>query len=127
MRLLIDTQIALWWLSGDDRLSPAARDLIANGEMEINCSIGSLWEISIKNGQGKLQANATLVARWLNEWSVNILPVAVPHLTVLEQLPPHHRDPFDRLIVAQAMSEGMTIMTSDGKIAAYGVPCIVVD
>jgi PIN domain nuclease of toxin-antitoxin system len=124
MRLLIDTQIALWWLSDDERLSQKSRELISSRENEVCFSIGSLWEISIKNGQGKLKANATLVGRWLAEWSVEILPVTIPHLTTLEQLPAHHRDPFDRLILAQALSEGMTVLTSDEKMAAYGVPCI---
>ncbi len=124
MRLLVDTQIALWWLSNDERLSPRSRDLISSGETSAYFSVGSLWEIAIKNGQGKLEANATMVARWLKEWGVEILPIALPHLAVLEQLPAHHRDPFDRLILAQALSEGMTVLTSDDKMTIYGVPCI---
>ena len=124
MRLLLDTQIALWWLSDDERLSPKSRQLVSDSETEAYFSIGSLWEISVKNGQGKLEANATFVARWLSEWSIKPLPIAVPHLTALEQLPPHHRDPFDRLILAQALSEGLTVLTSDDKMTLYGVPCI---
>jgi PIN domain nuclease of toxin-antitoxin system len=124
MRVLVDTQVALWWLSDDERLSPNARELISSDENEAFFSIGSLWEISIKNGQGKLAANATLVGRWLAEFSVATLPIAISHLTVLEQLPPHHRDPFDRLILAQALSEGLTVLTSDEKMTIYGVPCL---
>jgi PIN domain nuclease of toxin-antitoxin system len=124
MRLLIDTQIALWWLSDDERLSSKSRGLISSGETEAFFSIGSLWEISIKNGQGKLKANATLVARWLSEWGIKTLPISISHLTALEQLPAHHRDPFDRLILAQALSDGMTVLTSDEKMTIYGVPCI---
>lgn len=124
MRVLVDTQVAIWWLSDDERLSRKARELISSGENEAFFSIGSLWEISIKNGQGKLAANATLVGRWLTERSVEILPIAIRHLMTLEQLPPHHRDPFDRLILAQALSEGMTVLTSDEKMTIYGVPCL---
>lgn len=124
MNLLVDTQIALWWLSNDERLSSRSRDLISSAETAAYFSVGSLWEIAIKNGQGRLEANATMVARWLKEWAVEILPIALPHLAVLEQLPPHHRDPFDRLILAQALSEGMRVLTSDDKMTIYGVPCI---
>lgn len=124
MRLLIDTQVILWWLSDDDKLGKQARGLLGEAETQVFASIASLWEVSIKQSMGKLPAKAADLANWLRELSIDILPVSVSHLVALERLPHLHRDPFDRILVAQTIAEGLTIMTSDQKIAHYGIPCI---
>jgi PIN domain nuclease of toxin-antitoxin system len=124
MKLLLDTHAILWWLEDDPRLGPSARALISQGDAELLVSIASLWEISIKHSIGKLRVSAALVASRLAESDIAILPIKVTHLSELERLPLHHRDPFDRMLVAQALVEPAQLMTNDDLIHHYGVPCI---
>lgn len=124
MKLLLDTHAILWWLDDDPRLENEARAIIMQGDAQLMVSIASLWEIAIKHRAGKLRATAALVASRLPEADIMILPVKVTHLTAMEQLPMIHRDPFDRLIVAQALVEPAQIMTTDDVVRQYGVACI---
>jgi PIN domain nuclease of toxin-antitoxin system len=124
MTILLDTHVILWWLDDDPRLGSKARDVIGSGDVQLLVSIASLWEVSIKHRIGKLRANAALVASHLREASISVLPVKITHLTALEQLPLHHRDPFDRMLVAQALAETVSIMTNDALVRQYGLPCI---
>lgn len=118
--LLLDTHVVLWSLGDVDRLSPAARDVIASGSVPIHVSSASIWEIAIKRRSGKLKAPEDLVAQ-IAEAGFKELPISHRHAGLAGALPPHHRDPFDRMIVAQARCEGMTVVSRDERIAAYGV------
>ncbi|MGI9027606.1 MAG: type II toxin-antitoxin system VapC family toxin [Candidatus Saccharimonadales bacterium] len=122
MRILLDTNALLWLLSDDTRLSPSARSII-EGASEILVSEVSLWEISIKISIGKLQAIPTLhnIVRDLGFRRLNMQD---KHLLGYESLPLIHRDPFDRMLVAQALSEDVSLLTSDTMLGDYGVKII---
>ncbi|SNS43430.1 type II toxin-antitoxin system VapC family toxin [Sphingopyxis indica] len=124
MRLLLDTHVLLWWLGDNPRLGPEARGRFQRGDDELYASIASLWEIAIKNRTGKIDATASLIAAHLADCAIPVLPVELAHLTLLEQLPLIHRDPFDRMVVAQALALSATVITDDAMIGAYGIPCI---
>ncbi len=124
MRLLLDTHALLWLLDGDAALSPAAHTAISDAQNEKLLSVSSLWEITIKTGLGKLALKQTLPEfLGLVEQTRAVQPLAIrpPHLLRLATLPHHHRDPFDRLIIAQALSENCTLVSRDGQLDAYGV------
>lgn len=120
MRLLLDTHALLWWLADDGRLSPPARDAIADGANLVAVSAASAWEISIKKALGKLQAPDDLPAA-IDDCGLQPLPITLHHAALAGALPRHHDDPFDRMLVAQAMHEGLTVVTADPAFAAYGV------
>ena len=124
MRLLLDTHTLLWLLSGAPELSAGARRVIFDAGNEKLLSIVSLWEITIKIGTGKLHLYEPL-ADFLTSLEIHgvirLLPIQTVHLLRLEPLPLHHRDPFDRLIVAQALSEDCILVSSDIQLDAYGV------
>lgn len=124
MNLLLDTHVVLWWLSDDPTLSDAARSAIADPENIVFLSAVVVWEIRIKQGIGKLVLPENFGAV-LAEQRFPELAVTVQHADAIAVLPAIHRDPFDRLLVAQAMVEKMTIVTRDSAIAAYGVDIIV--
>lgn len=121
MRILLDTHTILWWLMDDVRLGTDTFTRLESGGSDIVASIVSLWEVAIKHRIGKLNATAAIVAGRLAEAEINVLPVRLSYLTSLEQLPLHHRDPFDRMLVATALTETMQIMTADPTFARYGV------
>ncbi len=121
MKLLLDTHALLWWLDDDPRLAAAAADLIESADSEIIVSIVSLWEIAIKHRLGKLQATAATIAAAADASGFRLLAIALPHLATLARLPTHHRDPFDHLLIAQAMVEDATLVTADHVLAAYPV------
>ncbi|MDQ6773176.1 MAG: type II toxin-antitoxin system VapC family toxin [Candidatus Dormibacteraeota bacterium] len=120
MRLLLDTHVLLWWLADDPSLDVEARRAIASGDAEVSVSAASAWEIAIKKALGKLQAPDDLAAQ-LEHHRFLGLPITIAHALAAGRLPPHHADPFDRMLVAQAIAEGLTIVTRDARIAAYGV------
>ncbi|GAB3829082.1 type II toxin-antitoxin system VapC family toxin [Kribbella italica] len=118
-RLLLDTHVVLWWLSDSDELSLGVKDLI-DSELEVYVSVASLWEISIKTAAGKLR----MPEHWLDvigQSGLLELPIRAHHAAEAGQLPPLHRDPFDRLLIAQAQHEGLTLVTRDKFIHAYEV------
>lgn len=121
--LLLDTHAVLWSIGDVDRLSSAARDAIADGATTAYVSAASIWEIAIKRQTGKLRAPDGLVTSILQA-SFEGLPISIAHAECAGALPLHHRDPFDRMIVAQAQSEGLTVVSRDERIAAYGVPVL---
>ncbi len=128
MRILLDTHVWLWTLASPDRIRGNARDLLDDPSNEIFLSAASAWEIAIKHRLGKLPlpepADVFVKARMARD-GVRPLPVSIEHALEVATLPDRHRDPFDRLIVAQARLEGMTIVSADTKIAAYDVRCVV--
>lgn len=125
MDLLLDTQALLWWLLADPRLDRHARAAIAQPRNRVYVSAASAWEIAIKAAVGKLQV-PTPAAAWLPaELASNRftpLPIQVHHALGVETLPRHHTDPFDRILIAQAVAEGLTIVTGDTQFARYGLP-----
>jgi PIN domain nuclease of toxin-antitoxin system len=124
VRLLLDTHTFLWFLADDPQLSPTARSLIEDGTNEILLSMASLWEIAIKVSLGKLTlggAFATFIPDQLTLNAFGLLPIELAHVTAVAALPFHHRDPFDRLLVAQALVEPLPIISRDPALDAYGV------
>ena len=119
-RLLVDTHAVLWWLTDDPALSAAARDAIADPSNEPLVSTASVWEIAIKRSLGKLSAPDDLPDR-ISESGFDWLAVAPQHAWQVGGLPGHHRDPFDRLLIAQALVERLPIVTADPRFGAYGV------
>ncbi|MET4783368.1 type II toxin-antitoxin system VapC family toxin [Glaciihabitans sp. UYNi722] len=120
MRLLLDTHVLLWWLTDDPKLNSILRDAIADGGNEVFVSSVSVTEIAIKQSRGKLQAPRELLLL-LSEAGFTELPLTSAHGQVLRDLPPHHRDPFDRMLIAQAQVEGLEIATADADISSYDV------
>ncbi len=124
MRLLLDTHAFLWFVGGDARLSEHARALILDPDNERFLSVASLWEMAIKASLGRLNLALSfpeLVERQVRGNAMNVLPVQPRHLDRVKRLPFHHKDPFDRLIIAQAQAEGMPVVTRDAAFASYGV------
>lgn len=124
MRLLLDTHALLWWLANDRTLAEEARQAIRRGADRVFVSAASVWEIAIKRATGKLNVPSNLTAG-LADSGFEALPITIDHAITAGALPLHHRDPFDRMLVAQALAEQMTIMTRDRRIPAYGVPVLL--
>ena len=124
MKLLLDTQLLLWAAGQPERLSAAARTLLNDPRNELSFSAGSLWEIAIKNSLGRedFRAEPRLLRRGLLDNGYVELPVTSQHAVNIDGLPPLHKDPFDRLLVAQALCEGITLVTSDAVLAQYPRP-----
>ena len=120
MNLLLDTHTVLWWLSDDPGLSDGARAAIADPENTIFLSVVVVWEIRIKQSLGKLELPADF-RQALDREHFAELPVTAEHAHALAELPPVHRDPFDRMLVAQARIERLTIVTRDSAMEEYGV------
>ena len=125
MKLLLDTHTLLWFLADDPQLSAPAAALIENLDHVKYVSVVSLWEIALKLGNGKLSLTGTFDEVFpdaLHKNGFELLPVTVGHFSTLLTLPFHHRDPFDRLILAQAVVEGMTAITRDPELSKYPAP-----
>lgn len=124
MRLLLDTHVILWWLADSCELSGEVKDLL-DTEPSVHISAVSAWEIAIKQSLGKLDGPEDLAER-VRDSQFTPLPVTAGHGVRAGRLPAHHRDPFDRILVAQAQTEGMTILTRDKWIPQYDVPVMAV-
>ncbi len=124
MKLLVDTQLLLWAAGHPERLSSTARDLLDDPENELLFSAASLWEIAIKSGLDRedFQVQPRLLRRGLLDNGYLELPITSQHAVTLDTLPPLHKDPFDCLLLAQALSEGITLVTADAKLAQYPGP-----
>jgi PIN domain nuclease of toxin-antitoxin system len=127
IRLLLDTHVILWWAAGDVRLSQKARDLVESDGNKLYLSSVTAIEIAIKAASGKLES--ALTPTELIEWVIAHAglvecPIRVEHGLMLESMPVHHRDPFDRLLVAQAKVEGLTLLSGDAKLRQYDVDLI---
>lgn len=124
MRFLLDTHSFLWWVHKDDRLSDTAREIISEEQNEIFVSVASAWEIAIKAGLGQLdipRGPERFITRHTELNDFRVLPINLPHAFRVYELPDIHRDPFDRILVAQARAEDMPILTIDPEIARYPV------
>jgi PIN domain nuclease of toxin-antitoxin system len=124
MKLLLDTHVLLWAAGQPDRLPSKARKLLGDPRNEPVFSSASLWEIAIKSGLGRddFQVDARLLRRGLLDNGYSELPITSEHAVAIDGLPPIHKDPFDRLLVAQSMVEGITLLTSDPLMAQYPAP-----
>lgn len=124
MNLLLDTHVLLWWLAASERLSRKARQAIVESD-QTYVSAASIWEISIKVARGRLLVQGDLETHLAtNRFSA--LPVTVAHAIAAGRLPRHHGDPFDRMLIAQASIESLTLLTADERQAAYDIPVILV-
>jgi PIN domain nuclease of toxin-antitoxin system len=124
MRFLLDTHLLLWAVTSPARVSPAARGLIEDPANDLMFSAVAIWEIAIKRGLNKpnFDADARVVHRHLLDRGYEELPVTAQHGAGVQNLPPLHRDPFDRILLAQAISEGLILLTADRLVLQYGQP-----
>jgi PIN domain nuclease of toxin-antitoxin system len=124
MKLLLDTHAFLWFVQSDAALSANALSAICAPANDILLSVASIWELSIKSGQGKIDLGSSIdlfIPRELNANLIDVLPIELKHLYLAGALPLHHRDPFDRLPVAQSLTETIPIVSRDTALDAYGV------
>ena len=124
---MLDTHAFLWWIGDDPRLSERAREVFSDGDNDLVFSAASGWEITIKARLGRLQVPGdlnTYLLRQLTENYTSVLPVHLSHALRVHALPDHHRDPFDRLLVAQAIVEEMPLLSADPRIARYPVEVV---
>ena len=121
MKLLLDSEVLLWWLDGAERLSRESEAAIRCAASDVAVSVVSLWELSIKQSLGKLRVDGDLLEHMAQQPFAELLVLGV-HAVGIRDLPWHHRDPFDRLLIAQARCEGLMLVTSDRAMTAYDVP-----
>ena len=127
MRVLVDTHTFLWALLKDHRLSATAKQVLTSKEHELYFSLVSLWEIAVKMKIGKLNtvgSSVTYIRDEMAEYGMELLPIRYEHILQLERLPLHHSEPFDRLLIAQAVAESLPILTHDEKLPLYPVKLI---
>lgn len=127
MKVLLDTQVFLWWTSAGDRLTARALALIEDPEVDVTLSVASAWEIAIKSAAGRLELETApehFVPDRLRRHGFSVLPVQLSHALRAGSLPRHHGDPFDRMIVAQAQVEDIPVVTSDPLLGLYDVETI---
>jgi len=124
VKLLLDTQLLLWAAGQPQRLSTTARQLLDDQHNELIFSAASLWEIAIKSTLGRedFRVEPRLLRRGLLDNGYVELPITSQHAVGIDSLPPLHKDPFDRLLMAQALGEGITLLTSDAQLAQYSGP-----
>ncbi len=121
MKLLLDTNILIWAVANSDSLPAFARKALSDPRSELYVSVASAWEIAIKANLGKLVFPVDRLPALLDETGCIVLPIDLEHAIKAASLPMHHSDPFDRLLIAQAQLEGLTLVTSDSIIPRYGV------
>lgn len=124
MKLLLDTHLLLWAADSVERVPAGARALMADQENELLFSVASIWEVAIKRGLNRpdFQVDARMLRRGLIDNGYSELPIQSAHIVAIDDLPPIHKDPFDRLLIAQAMCEGITLLTDDATVARYQGP-----
>ncbi len=123
MKLLLDTHAALWWLSDDARIGQEAARQLTDDRNQVLLSATVVWEVAIKRSLGKLDAPGDFAATLLDA-GAQPLSVTLDHAAAVESLPWHHSDPFDRLLIAQALAEGAALISDDERLGGYGVQLI---
>jgi PIN domain nuclease of toxin-antitoxin system len=124
MRLLLDTHLVLWWMNGEaSRISKKALAALGSDGVDPIVSAVTVWEVAIKRGLGKLEAPDDLLPQ-LERAGVELLAISPRHADLVASLPPHHRDPFDRLLVAQATLEGLALVTEDEAMRRYEIEVV---
>jgi PIN domain nuclease of toxin-antitoxin system len=128
MRLLLDTHVALWAITDDERLPTSARELILDRRTEVFVSAASVWEIAIKHSLARRQmpVSGKQAAAWFEAAGYFLLSISAVHAAAVEDLPPIHADPFDRILVAQALTEPLRLLTHDRTVARYSDTIILV-
>ena len=124
MKVLLDTHTFIWWDGNSAQLSQVALALCTDPHNTVFLSVVSAWEIQIKRQLGKLQLRlplATVIESQQRQNSIEVLPVMLPHVLALDALPPHHKDPFDRPLIAQAIAEGAALISNDPAFSKYGI------
>jgi PIN domain nuclease of toxin-antitoxin system len=127
MKRLLDTSVFLWGLDAEDKLNPRAKEILTSPAEELYLSAASSWEIAIKFALGLLplpKAPSEFIPHALRAWAVRPLSITHEHTWRAGELPAHHRDPFDRLLIAQALAEGMTLLTADRVFQKYKVDLV---
>jgi len=127
VKLLLDTHIFIWWMTEDSRLSPEARQAICDPDNELFLSSVSVVEMTVKIRLGKLRVDALpeqFLTRGMVQGQISELPLTIRHALQLASLPLHHRDPCDRMLLAQAIAEGMSVVSQDSQMRPYGVKMI---
>jgi PIN domain nuclease of toxin-antitoxin system len=122
---LLDTHVLIWVLTAPDRLRTPVRDALSDPTVHVAVSAASTWEVAIKAALGKLPPPPPDLPAVLTRLGLRALPIEVEDTLAVQALPLHHRDPFDRLLVAQALRHDLTLITSDGRLATYGVPTLM--
>lgn len=125
MNLLLDTHILLWCLADDQRLTPGARDLIRDPENAVFVSAASVWEMAIKRALGRLEIDLARLDNSLEAMGFAQLAITTRHACGVSELPAHHNDPFDRMLVAQSIQDSMRLVTHDATVARYGTALLV--
>lgn len=123
MNLLLDTHVLLWWMDDDPTLLRGAREAVADSGNMVFVSVATIWEIRIKHALGKLEIPADF-REVLERQAFEMLPITADHAHRIGELPMHHRDPFDRMLISQALFEGFTLVTRDNRFKRYRVPTI---
>ncbi|MBF0461847.1 MAG: type II toxin-antitoxin system VapC family toxin [Magnetococcales bacterium] len=124
MKLLMDTHTFLWWVWEHPNLSDKTREVMTNPENDLFLSMASIWEMAIKISMGRLALTKSLdcfISDHMERNQFTLLDISIAHASRVVSLPFHHRDPFDRLLIAQAMEDGMPILSVDGSFDAYGI------
>ncbi|MCL2049933.1 MAG: type II toxin-antitoxin system VapC family toxin [Defluviitaleaceae bacterium] len=127
MKILLDTHVMLWWVNEYEKLSPTARAALLDPRHTLYLSVASLWEIAIKTSLGKLSeldGGVRYLFHKVDVLPITVLPISMPYIEAVELLPFIHRDPFDRMIIATAKIDGLSILTTDENIHRYDVPSI---
>ncbi|VAX25781.1 Death on curing protein, Doc toxin [hydrothermal vent metagenome] len=127
MKILLDTHVFLWWITDDDKLSELAREIMGDGKNTLFLSAASTWEIAIKARIGRLKIPDPpdrFIAEQVYQNAIQALPIQISHSLHVYHLPPHHEDPFDRLLIVQAELENLTLLSADQQMGKYDVKVI---
>lgn len=124
MRYLLDTHVLLWWIADDPKLRTDTRATITDPSYEVAVSVASIWEAAIKRAVGKLRFETPVLLDTLNRGGIRVLSITAEHALAAGDLPRHHHDPFDRMLVAQALAEGLTLISRDARLRSYEVAIV---
>lgn len=124
MKLLLDTHVLIWALSAPDQLPHHVTECLEDPDTTVYTSAANTWEIAFKAALGKIEADLDEITRAIPHTGFTELPVSIAHTARLHQLPHHHRDPFDRLLVAQGLDEGLTLVSHDARLRDYPAPVL---